>query len=235
MKKNYSRIILCLFGLLFLLGTACSKDENDSPITFAYASDVFEVEFRSTVTLQAPIMEWPGDKGSFYLKEDLEGLSINQNTGAIEIERHLPAGTHEIVVNAISGEKSWETSFELNNVLKNSFWSGGQNNDTTSQEIEYNRQFWLFEDGTLEVEIIGQADSKGVGTWSIEGNIFSMHFCTYCQDANPLDIPSSDEHGYYEGVLTNESLIASISGQWYVIRFDPDSTQLRGNFYLEWD
>ncbi|RDY59898.1 hypothetical protein DX873_11140 [Flagellimonas nanhaiensis] len=217
------------------MGTACSKDANDPPVTFAYASDVFEVEFRSTVTLQAPTMEWPGDKGTFSLKEDLEGLSINQNTGAIEIERHLPLGTHEIVVNAISGEKSWETSLELNNVLKDSFWSGGHNNDPMSDEIDYDRQFWLFEDGTLEVEIIGVAGSKGVGVWSLDGNTFSMHYCTYCEDANPQDIPNTDEHSYYEGTLTNEPIIASISGQWYVIRFDPDSSQLRGNFHLQWD
>ena len=236
--------ILKSFKFLFLCTTLvaivqCSKDntpeETTPTITLNYSSTSFTVDFRSEGNIPAPTVDWEGEKGTFAFMDNIDGLELDPDTGAISWKRNLAAGEQQVIVIAQNSLASVEVTLALESRLGGSFWSGGHNHDSMSDEIDYNRQFWLFEDGTLEVEIIGMADSKGVGVWSLDGNTFNMHFCTYCEDANPQDILTTDEHAYYEGTLTNETLVASISGQWYVIRFDPDSSQLRGNFYLQWD
>lgn len=226
-----------LFIIILAIFAQCSKDGESvkDPIVMDYPSNIFQVEFRSEGSTSSPTVDWSGEKGSFAFKFDVDGLKINSKTGEISWERNLAIGEHEVIVVGQNSKDKVEKTLVFENLLKDSFWSGGQNNDFSSDGIILNRQLWLFEDGTLEVEILGEAESKGIGVWSINGDAFSMHLCIYCEDINPLDVPNSDEHSYYEGTLVNEELTASISGQWYVIRFDPDSRNLRGNFHLEWD
>ncbi len=52
---------------------------------------------------------------------------------------------------------------------------------------------------------------------------------------DPQDVPQTDEHSYFEGTVDNEISTAKITGEWYVVRFDPDSKTQYGNFVFEWD
>lgn len=221
------------FSLLILL--SCSKDDDSPSVDFNYASEIFEVAFRSQGIIPQPSMEWPQASGTFSLKNGIEGLEIDENTGAISIERNLQVGDHEVKVIAQSGTQSWETTLLVTSVLKYSFWVGGWNNNPDSNEVEYNSILQLYADGTLEIELIDEMGSEGVGVWSIDGNVIQMHLCLYCSDMDPQDIPQYDEHSYFVGVLENDIMDATITGEWYVIRFNPDSTTQRGNFAFEWD
>ncbi|KAB5488772.1 hypothetical protein [Flagellimonas hadalis] len=228
--KKYSIIGICMFIIL-----ACSNDDDTKSVDFHYASENFEVAFRSQGTIPQPSIEWPQENGTFSLKEPIEGLTIDENTGALSIERSLQVGEHEVTVIAQSGSQNWETRFLLTSILKYTFWVGGRNNDPDSEEVEYNSILQLYEDGTLDIELIDEVGSEGVGVWSIDGNAIQMWLCTYCSDMNPQDVPQTDEHSYFEGTLDNDMPTAEISGTWFVVRFDPDSTTLRGNFVFEWD
>lgn len=233
-KQNYKALYTLIFSCILLLGCS-NNDDGNATITFNYQAESFEVEFRTQGTIPAPTVDWPNEDGTFSLKNEVNGLEINTSTGAIDWSRSLNIGEHQIVVVAQDSKGSRETSFVLTNVLKNSFWSGGVNNDPDSQEFDFNRQLWLYEDGTLKINIPDSPDSDGVGVWSIEGNQIEFHSCTYCADLDPFSIPSYDEHLYFTGTLNNEDLKAYFSGSYSVIRFDPDSEMVRGNFYLEWD
>ncbi|NJB71571.1 hypothetical protein GGR42_002033 [Saonia flava] len=228
---------LFIVGICISLITSCSKEDNTPIVTFHYSTDIFEISYQSEGTIPAPTMDWPVEKGIFALKNAINGLVIDSNTGAITIEKSLPVGEHEVVVYAIDNKDTWITNFILDYTLKNAFLKGGQNNNPDSMfDILIDRNLSLYNDGTLTIEIDGEEDSKGVGVWSLEGNNFKMQLCTYCADINPLDIPLYDEHAYYEGTLRYaEDDGASIWGQWYVIRFDPDSTNLRGDFVFVWN
>ena len=221
------------FGLLILL--SCSNDDDSKSVDFKYTSEIFEVAFRSEGTIPQPSMEWPQEVGTFSLKTPIQGLSINETTGAVSIDRSLQVGEHEVVVMAKSGPQNWETSFLLSSVLKYTLWVGGKNNDPDSEEVEYNSILQLYEDGTLDIELIDEVGSEGVGVWSIDGNAIQMWLCTYCSDINPQDVPQTDEHSYFEGTVDNEISTAKITGEWYVVRFDPDSKTQYGNFVFEWD
>lgn len=221
------------FGLLILL--SCSNDDNEQSVDFKYTSTNFEVAFRSEGTIPQPSIEWPQENVTFSLKESIDGLAIDKNTGAISIERNLQVGRHEITVIAQSGTKSWETTLLLTSVLKYTLWVGGRNNDPDSEEVKYNSILQLYEDGTLDIQQIDQIGSEGVGVWSIDGNAIQMWLCTYCSDMDPQDVPQTDEHSYFEGTVDNDMLTAKISGQWFVVRFEPDSTTQYGKFVFEWD
>lgn len=221
------------FSLFILF--SCSNDDASHSVDFKYTSEVFEVAFRSQGTIPQPSIEWPQENGTFSLKESIEGLAIDENTGAISVERSLQVGEHEVTVIAQSGSHSWETSFLLTSVLKYTFWVGGRNNDPDSEEVEYNSILQLYEDGTLDIELFDEVGSEGVGVWSINGNAIQMWLCTYCSEMVPQDVPQTDEHSYFEGIVDNDMLTAKIIGKWFVVRFDPDSTTLRGNFVFEWD
>lgn len=225
-----------LFGFFVSLFIGCSKDE-EPVVLFRYASDSFEVNFQSEGTIPAPTINWPGTKGNFALKEAKEGLVIDPNTGAISVEKSLKIGAHEVVVYAINDKGTWITDFNLNYKIVETSLKGGQNNQPNSIfAIFIDRNLTLYEDGTLNIEIQNQEDSLGVGVWTLENETFKMHLCTYCADKDPQTIPNYDEHSYYEGTLKyDEDDGAYLQGQWYVIRFDPDSKTLRGDFVFSWD
>ncbi|GAB1856495.1 hypothetical protein MHTCC0001_13300 [Flavobacteriaceae bacterium MHTCC 0001] len=231
--KHYNSKLALVLALTYILW-GCSNDDGVN-VMFHYASSAFEVSFRTEGTIPAPSITWPEAEGTFALKHDIEGLTIDALTGKIQWERALQLGTQEVKVIAESNGQSWETQFALTNVLSDSFWSGGQNNQLESEDIDFNRLIWLYEDGTLKIELPSNPDSTGVGVWEINGNVVELHFCTYCEGVEPSSVPSIDEHTYYKGMLVNEATKAYIKGQWSVIRFDPDSSTLRGNFYIEWD
>lgn len=223
---------MTLWSLIFC---ACSSNDDTPAPVFSYASDTFEVSFRTQGTIPPPNIEWAGNVGTFTLKENIQGLTIDESSGALSWERQLGIGEHVVEITAQNDQRTLETSFLLTNVLRSAFWSAGRNNDIDSNEIDFDRYFTFFPDGTLETALFGEPDSKGVGVWELEGSSLSMHFCAFCEDMDPFSIPEYDEHTYYEGALVNEESVAFISGQWFVIRFDPDSESLRGNFYMEWD
>lgn len=235
--KSYGSCFALVLTLLCLLHS-CSKNSLDNDIVFQYPSDAFEVNFQSEEVLPAPFIEWPDEKGTFALQSAIKGLAIDETTGAISIEKNLALGEQEVVVYAISSEGAWTTTFTLKNVLKNAFLFGGESNQPNSMfAILLDKYFTLHENGTLEMEIKDQENSTGVGVWSFVDGTFKMHFCTYCEDMDPLDVPAYDEHAYYEGYIDydEEDNNAHIRGQWYVVRLDPDSTNLRGDFILVWD
>jgi len=111
------------------------------------------------------------------------------------------------------------------------------NHPNSNLAIAIDRSLILNEDGTLSSMV--QEDSLdffGIGVWTLEDDTFKMHLCYSCKDMDPQAIPEYDEHAYYEGTLAyREDDGASIKGQWYIVRFDPDSTNLRGDFVFLWD
>jgi len=222
-----------IFGLLFI---GCTKDNaEDNVLVFAYASDSLEVSFRTQGTIPAPTIEWPGEPGTFTFKNEIPGLQLDESTGAIQWERNLDIGDHQVEVIAQNDQQTLETHFLLSNVLGASFWVGGHNNDTESEDIEIDRAFTFSSDGTLEVELFDAMDTQGIGVWEINGDTIEIRFCTSCNDIDPDSVPEYDEHSFYQGTLVNEEAVAFIRGQRSVVRFDPDSTTPRGNFYMEWD
>lgn len=233
--KNSSKLLFRSLIICSLLSVGCSKNGNEQDnTTFDYLSDTFEVSFRTQGTIPAPTIEWRGEEGTFSLKNEISGLAIDEVTGKIQWQRSLDIGEYLVEIMAKNDQSVLETSFVLTNVLKKSLWNSGQNSDTASDEIDFDRSFTFYEDGTLEVSRYSSPDFKGVGVWEINGNQIEIHACL-CSDIAPQSVPEYDEHTFYEGTLINEETIAYISGQWSVIRFNPDSTMLRGNFYLEWD
>lgn len=226
--------ILWVLALCYGFFLGCSSDDNDG-ITFNYLSHEFEVSFRSQGTIPAPTMEWPNETGTFSLKNEISGLVIDEVTGAIQWERHLGVGDHNVTVIAEDNGDTWETQFLITSTLSSAFWSGGQNNEVGLNKYIIDRYFEFFEDGTLTVQFYNTPDSKGVGVWEIHEDEIEMHFCLYCEDMDPYAVLTYDEHSLYKGTLINEVSRAYISGQWYRVDFDPDSTTIRGNFYLEWD
>jgi len=231
-RKHFNILWTLVLCYIFFLG--CSSDDNNG-IVFNYQSSEFEVSFRSEGVIPKPTIEWPNEAGTFSLKNEVYGLSINETTGEIQWERYLDIGDHQVTVLAENNGQTWETQFLLTSTLSSAFWSGGQNNDIDSNDIDTDRYFEFFQDGTLTVQIYGSPDSKGVGIWEISGDEIEIRSCTYCEDLDPFTIPQYDEHIYYKGTLFNEMSKAYISGQWYRVDIDPDVTTLRGNFYLEWD
>lgn len=91
-------------------------------------------------------------------------------------------------------------------MLKHSYWIGGRNHDPDSDldAVEFDTKLQLYNNGTLKIEQMG--------------DIYLLY------DINPQDVPQTDEHSYFEGTLENEMLSARITEQWFVIRFNPDST-----------
>ncbi len=238
MKTAVFKNRLKYFNIIFICSlvlSACSSDEETNTSFFSYASDTFEVSFRTEGTIPAPAIEWSGEAGTFAMETEISGLSINETTGELTWERQLDIGEHLVQITAQNEQQVLQTNFVINSVLRNALWSGGHNNDPESDVINPDRFFTFFSNGTLEVELFGSPDSKGVGVWEIDGNQIELHFCTYCEGMDPFSIPTYDEHSFYQGTLVNEELTAFISGQRFVVRFDPDSTSLRGNFYVEWD
>ncbi len=228
---SLSKIVLLLFALVLV---CCSKDDAND-VAFRYGMSQFQVDFRAKETIPAPSINWPNEIGSFALKTPVQGLKIDETTGSIAIDRDLSLGENKVTVIAQSGTQTWETSLTVTSVMKYSFWVGGRNHNPDSDVVEYNSIMQLYADGTLEIELIDNPDSKGVGVWSIEDNIVQLWLCTYCSDEDPQQVPQSDEHSYFEGVMENDIFDAKISGAWYVVRFDPDSTIQYGNFIFEWD
>lgn len=230
LPRNFLLIILP--GLLFL---GCSKNEDSHSESFSYVSDTLMVNFRSQGNIPAPTVQWVNEEATFSLKEEIDGLAINEITGSIAWQRHLIIGEHKVAVNAQIGDQSYESSFILVNVLKEAFWSGGHNLDLLSDEVDTDRSYKFYNDGTMEVEIFGSPDSKGVGVWEMDADQITMHYCTYCENMDPFSVPSYDEHIVYQGKLENKEFNAFITGQWSVLRFNPDSESVRGNFLMEWD
>lgn len=232
-NKRLRNFLLCILPGLLCLG--CSKNEDSHTESFYYVSDTLLVNFRSQGNIPAPTVQWGDGEAIFSLKDEMDGLAINEVTGAITWLRHLTIGEHKVVVNAEVGDRSYESSFIINNVLKEAFWSGGHNLDLLSDEVETDRSYKFYNDGTMEVEIYGSPDSKGVGVWEMDADQITMRYCTYCENMDPFSVPSYDEHIVYQGTLENEEFGAFITGQWSVLRFNPDSESVRGNFFMEWD
>lgn len=231
LKSIYLKLLLA-FGFFIL--TNCSTDDSRERISVSYAFDTYETVFWSIGQTTAPEVNWQGEVGTFLLKDPVEGLAIDNSTGIISWDKSLGIGSHPISVIAMNPRGSAEVALTIESTLAPSSWRGGQNNNPEESNmilIAANRQLEFFEDGSLQIEILGQEGSEGVGVWSIEDDSIEIHLCTYCPNENPFDIPQSDEHTFYTGkIRTFGTDGASISGKWYIIRFNPDSTTLRGQF-----
>lgn len=223
---------LCFFAMIFAF--ACSKDDNVN-ISFGYDSTNFVTRFRSDGTTGAPAVNWKGNKGVFSLKNSIPGVSIDSNTGEVFWDQTLPPGINEITIEALNSKTIIAVTIEIESTLGDSFWNGGENSDPDSTDVPNNLQIWLYDDGTVQVEVPENEDANGVGTWEFVDNEIEIHLCRYCTDMNPLDVPSYNEHTLLRGTLTNTSLNAYFEGLEYVKYIDPDSESLRGYFYLEWD
>ncbi|WP_148560698.1 hypothetical protein [Zobellia galactanivorans] len=217
---------------LFLL-SACSKEASHQ-IDVSYGLQTLDVDFRSEGETPAPYVKWNGDAGVFSLKNEVEGIAIDANSGIISWNNALAVGATPIVVVVENGNDRVEISLTVESTLSESYWLFGRNNDKEGdahQLIVISRQLKLNSDGTLQVKIINEEGSLGVGVWSLNGNLFEMHVCFSCEVADSLEVPTYDEHSFYSGTLVNYgSDGASIQGQWYIIRFDPDSSTLWGQF-----
>ncbi len=111
--------------------------------------------------------------------------------------------------------------FLLTYVLKHSYWIGGRNHDPDPDldVVEFDTTLQLYNNGTLKIEQMG--------------DIFKM-FMYLLYDINPQDVPQTDGHSYFESILENKMLSVRITGQWFVIRFIPDSTAHYGHFDFKW-
>jgi hypothetical protein len=233
-KQKFTYLMALALGFSILY--SCGKEEPEDAYSFEYPSDLFSFRFRSEGTIPAPAYDFPGNDPVFSLMESPQGLSIDSTTGAIRLDRSLNAGDHGIIVQAKTNKGKWETKITLNSSLGGTLWSGGINHDPTSQEFTIYRIVWLNQDGTLRIEVPGEAESAGVGVWEFEKKVLSMRTCLYCSDKDPKTVPNTDDHVLYEGVLENNDQDgAQIVGQWYEVSLNPDASSLAGNFNFNWD
>lgn len=226
---------LCITLLVLVLGS-CGHNDDGDVVRLHYNAETYPINFYSEGSIPAPEINWPRDPGSFSLVDPVEGLTINAVTGAIGVMPPLAIGEHKITIKATDGKETWETTITLDYGIQSANLTGGQNNNPDSHSlINVNTNLTLNEDGTLEIVKNNDPETTGVGTWAVEDGVLKMHLCTYCADTDPMSVATSDEHTYYEGpVEVYEDEGAVVMGNWYVIRFDPDSTTKMGDFIFTW-
>ncbi len=203
-----------LFGVLILaVLMACSKSD-DGPTAAPEVSYEQQIMagFYTTGNSGIPQVNWNGDIGQFGLQKNIEGLSIDKNTGVLSWSKLLPVGKHEVNVIVFNNSGSDTATITLENPLVGKFKGDLFPSVTIQGNKNYILEFDFKEDGTLTgfTQLTNKNDEiegpfEFFGNFTTEKNEVHGSF-QYEEVADPIPIG---------GLIKQTEQQAMLSGTYY--------------------
>ena len=205
-RKSFSMIFLCC------LLSACSKSEdaNMAP-QLSYAQNLV-TPFYTSGNSAPPSIEWFGDQGKFGLDSDVEGVSIDPQSGVVSWDRTLPLGTNLVEVLAFNNSGVSLATLQIENQFQGMF-EGLFDTFITIDGEPVPLKLAFNADGSCSYEYF-QASEEG--NWEMDDDTLNASFF-FAGDTNPLFmravVINTTEEAYIEGFIgTNLSIQENLSG-----------------------
>jgi len=193
--------ILTLISSLSFILLGCSNEDDNISITspeISYSQTQLTTTFLSEESSSAPNINWNGEQGNLSIVPQIDGLSINGNSGVLSWSRFLKPGNYnfQVIASNSAGQKTIDITLE--NEFEGTFTG-------TYDNVQF-FEFEFFRNGEVGVRANSETSPDiAVGTWEFrDEGLYATY--SYQGDSNIFSTL---------GDLTVTSTQATYNGNWY--------------------
>lgn len=160
MKTLKINFLLPLLAVVLFLSSCVT-----APSGLSFPDSTIDIPFYEAGSSETPSVEWSKDRGIFTLEREINGVSINNQTGVVSWNGNLPLNQTAVGVIAENSEGTTSTTLILDQKLSGEF--NGSYNFTPATPVTTGDNFTLIlgEDGSLTA--IDGTTSSVTGSWTL--------------------------------------------------------------------